>query len=181
MTHGPPRQPDQVDCRYKSTLGYSWQVPVACGGAAEDEFRGKPVSGKIAVAPEQMRRVDMSDYIIQINIFEIKAGKLEEFKSSVRKSQMFAEKNDPVLMAEMYIDESNMRAHACLVHRDSDSILAHWEISEKQMTDVMAFCIPKRVEILGQPNNTVMERLMKYRELGVAVQMVPHFAGFTRF
>lgn len=122
----------------------------------------------------------MSDYIIQINIFEIKAGKLDAFKSSVRNSQMFADKNDPVLMAEMYIDEENMRAHACLIHRDSDSILAHWEISAKHMTDVMEFCIPIRVEILGQPNDTVMERLWRYEEHGVAVAMIPHFAEFSR-
>jgi hypothetical protein len=123
----------------------------------------------------------VSHYIIQINTFEIKEGKLEAFKASVRSSQAFAEANDPLLMAEMYIDEEKMQAHACLVHRDSESILAHWEVSEKNMTEVMEFCNPKRVEILGQPKDTVMERLWKYKEVGVAVTMTPHFAGFSRF
>ncbi len=84
-------------------------------------------------------------------------------------------------MAEMYIDEESMRAHGCLIHRDSESILAHWELSGKYMTDIMEFCIPKRVEFLGQPNATVMERLAKFEEAGVVVAMAPHFAGFSRF
>ncbi|MBM9604950.1 hypothetical protein [Desulfopila inferna] len=122
----------------------------------------------------------MSDYIIQINTFEIKEGKLEIFKASVKRSQEFAEENDPLLMAEMYIDEESMQARACLIHRDSESILAHWKTSEEYMIDVMEFCNPKRVDILGQPNDSVMERLLKYEEVGVPVTMTPHFAGFSR-
>lgn len=123
----------------------------------------------------------MSGYIIQINTFAIIDGKLDAFKASVKQSQAFAEANDPLLMAEMYIDEENMLARGCLMHRDSESVLAHWEISENYMTDVMAFCKPKRVDILGRPNDAVMERLRKLEEAGVAVTMTPHFAGFSRF
>jgi hypothetical protein len=92
----------------------------------------------------------MSHYIIQINTFKIKEGQLEAFKASVKSSQNFAEANDPLLLAEMYIDEESMEARACLIHRNSESILAHWEISEEHMTDVMEFCNPKRVDVLGQ-------------------------------
>ena len=123
----------------------------------------------------------MSDYIIQINTFEIKAGKLEAFKESVKRSQAYAEANDPLLMAEMYIDADNMLARGFLIHRNSESILAHWETSAQHMSDVMEFCDPKRVDIMGQPDGSVMERLWKYEEAGVAVTMTPHFAGFSRF
>ena len=122
----------------------------------------------------------MSSYIIQINTFEIKAGKLEAFKESVKRSQAYAEANDPLLMAEMYIDADNMLARACLIHRDSEAILAHWETSAQHMTDVMEFCDPKRVDILGRPDDAVMERLWQYEEAGVTVTMTPHFAGFSR-
>lgn len=123
----------------------------------------------------------MSEYIIQINTFEIKAGKLEDFKASVRRAQAFAVENDPLLMAEMYIDEENMRAQGCLIHRDSEAILAHWAISEQYMTDVMEYCYPKRVDVLGRPDEIVMERLWKFEEAGVVVNITPHFAGFSRF
>lgn len=122
----------------------------------------------------------MSSYLIQINRFEIKEGKLEAFKTSVENSQAFAHENDPLLMAQMYIDEENMLAHACLIHRDSESILAHWEISARHMSDVMEYCRPKSVELLGQPNETVMERLRAYEQAGVTVTMTPRFGGFSR-
>lgn len=123
----------------------------------------------------------MSDYIIQINTFQIRAGKLEAFKASVQRSQAYAEANDPLLMAEMYIDADNMLARACLIHRDSEAILAHWETSAQHMSDVMEYCDPKRVDILEQPDDAVMERLWKYEEAGVTVTMTPHFAGFSGF
>ncbi|MCK4961584.1 MAG: hypothetical protein KAS19_03815, partial [Anaerolineales bacterium] len=65
----------------------------------------------------------MSGLIIFITTFQIENGALEKFKEAVRKSIDFLESNGPQLVAEVCIDENEMRAHGIQVHRDSESIL----------------------------------------------------------
>ena len=60
-------------------------------------------------------------------------------------------------MAEICIDENEMRAHGVQVHRDSESILKHWKLADPYMRDVMQYITTTRVDIYGQPNKAVME------------------------
>lgn len=122
----------------------------------------------------------MSDHIMQLSTFEIENGKLEVFKDSIEKAVTFAEENGPQLMVEVYIDEEDMRAHSCQIQPDSESILAHWEMSDPYIDDVMQNCTMKRLDVYGQPNDAVMEGL---RELGeeVRVTITPHLTGYSPF
>lgn len=122
----------------------------------------------------------MSEHIMQLSTFEIKQGTLEAFKSSIEKSVTFAEENGPQLLVEVYIDEENMRAHSCQIQPDSESILAHWEMSEPYIDDVMQNCTMKRLDIYGQPNDEVMAGLEELAE-EITVTVTPNFTGFSRF
>ena len=123
----------------------------------------------------------MSVPIIFITTFQIEKGALEKFKEAVQKSTHFIETNGPQLMAEMCIDENEMRAHGVQIHRDSESILTHWQLADPYMRDVMQYITTKRIDIYGQPNEAVIEGMRRLSSQGVVISVTPQFAGFSRF
>ena len=123
----------------------------------------------------------MPELILFITTFQIQNGALEKFKEAVQKSTDFYEANGPQLMAEVCIDESEMRAHGVQIHRNSESILAHWKLSDPYMRDVMQYITTTRVDIYGQPNEAVMEGMRRLSSQGAVISVTPLFAGFGRF
>jgi hypothetical protein len=124
---------------------------------------------------------NMSVPIVFITTFQINSGALEEFKEAVRKSTDFLEANGPQLMAEVCIDENEMRAHGIQVHRDSESILTHWQLADPHMRNVMQYITTTRVDIYGQPNEAVIEGMRRLSSQGAVVSVTPLFVGFSRF
>ena len=123
----------------------------------------------------------MSEPIVFITTMEIHEGKLQQFKEAAKRSMEFIEANGPQLMAEVYIDEKNMLAHGVQVHRDSESILSHWQMADPYMRDVMQHITTTRVEIYGQPNDTVMDGMQRLSGTGTSVDVRTHLVGFSRF
>lgn len=122
----------------------------------------------------------MSVPIVFITTFQIENGAIEKFKEAVRKSIDFLETNGPQLMAEVCIDESGMRAHGIQIHRDSESILAHWQLADPYMRDVMQYTTTTRVDIYGQPSEAVMEGMRRLSSQGAVISVTPRFVGFSR-
>lgn len=122
----------------------------------------------------------MSVPIVFITTFQIENGALDKFKEAVRKSTDFLEANGPQLMAEVCIDENEMRAHGVQVHRDSESILTHWELADPYMREVMQYITTTRVDIYGQPNEAVVEGMKRLASQGAVITVTPLFAGFGR-
>ena len=123
----------------------------------------------------------MSEPIVFITTMEIHEGKLQEFKESMKKSMAFLEANGPQLMAEAYVDQENMLGHGFQIHRDSESILSHWQMADTYMRDVMQYTTTTRVDIYGQPNDAVMEGIRRLSGMGATVAVKSHLAGFNRF
>jgi hypothetical protein len=122
----------------------------------------------------------MSVPIVFITTFQIENGALEKFKEAVQKSTDFLEANGPQLMAEVCIDENEMRAHGVQIHRDSESILAHWQLADPYMRDVMQYITTTRVDIYGQPNEAVIEGMRRLSSQGAVISVTPRFVGFSR-
>ena len=119
--------------------------------------------------------------ILLINTMQIEEGKVEAFKESMKRGLAFVEANGPQLMVEVYVDEKDMRAYSFQYFRDSESVLSHWQMSDPYIRDVMRHITVKRLDIYGQPDDTVMEGLRSFSHEGVIVAVTPHLAGFTRF
>ena len=122
----------------------------------------------------------MSVPIVFVTTFQIESGALEKFKEAVQKSMDFLEVSGPQLMAEVCIDENQMRAHGVQIHRDSESILTHWQLAEPHMRDVMQHTTTTRVDIYGQPNEAVVEGMQRLPSKGAVVSVTPQFVGFSR-
>lgn len=118
--------------------------------------------------------------IIFITTFLIEEGSLDKFKEAVRKSTNFLQANGPQLLVEVCIDEKEMRAHGIQVHRDSESILSHWQLADPYMRDVMQYITTTRVEIYGQPNEAVIEGMSRLSSEGAVITVTPRFVGFSR-
>jgi hypothetical protein len=111
----------------------------------------------------------------------IHEGKLEEFKEATAKSIKFLEENGPQMMASVHIDEDQMIANGLQVHRNSDSILQHWQLADPYMRDVMQYTTTESVAIYGQPNDAVIAGMQRLASVGATVVVRPRLAGFSRF
>ncbi len=122
----------------------------------------------------------MSGPILFISTSTINDGALEKFKEAVLNTIDFLEANGPQLMGEVNIDESKMIAYAIQLHRDSESILAHWNLSDPYRRDVMQHTTTTRIDIYGEPNEAVMEGMRQLSAQGAHLSVFPRFAGFIR-
>ncbi|MEX2143079.1 MAG: hypothetical protein WD740_00670 [Anaerolineales bacterium] len=118
--------------------------------------------------------------IVFITTFQIEKGALEKFKEAAQKSTDFLEANGPQLLAEVCIDENEMRAHGVQIHRDSESILTHWQLADPYMRDVMQYITTTSVEIYGQPNEAVIEGMRQRVSQWAVISITPQFVGFNR-
>jgi hypothetical protein len=122
----------------------------------------------------------MSSAILFISTSQIKSDAFETCKDAFRKSVEFLDTNGPQLFAKVCIDEKEYRAHTIQVHRDSESILTHWEIADPYMRDVMQYLTTTRVDIYGNPNEDVLKGMEQLASQGAEISVKPHFAGFSR-
>jgi len=127
------------------------------------------------------RALGMSDAILLVNTMDINPGQLEGFQKAVSRSIDFVRERGPQLMVEVYVDEKAMRAVSFQLHRDSQSMLTHWKLSDPHIQDVMKYSTVRRLDIYGQPNDEVMAGMRSFAQTsGVEVTTTPHFVGFTR-
>jgi hypothetical protein len=126
------------------------------------------------------KEANMSVPIVFVTTFQIENGALEKLKEAVKKSTDFLEANGPQLMAEVCIDEGEMRAHGVQVHRDSESILTHWRLADPYMRDVMQYITTTRVDVYGQPNEAVIEGMRRLASQGAVITVTPPLVGFSR-
>jgi hypothetical protein len=122
----------------------------------------------------------MSGPIIFITTNQIHNGALEKVKEAARRSTDFLEANGPQLMAEVFIHENELRFYGIQIHRNSESILAHWQLADPYMRDVMQYITTTRVDIYGQPNEAVMKGMRRLSSQGAVISVTPRFAGFSR-
>lgn len=123
----------------------------------------------------------MSEPIAFVTTLRIHDGKLQEFKAATQRSLAFAEENGPQVMAGIYIDEDDMRAHGFQVHRDSESILKAWQTMDPHIKEVLQHSSTTRVDIYGQPNEAVMEGMQRLSGQGATLTVTPRHTGFVRF
>jgi hypothetical protein len=123
----------------------------------------------------------LAEPIVFITTMAIHEGKLEEFKEATAKSIKFLEENGPQMMASVHIDEDQMIANGLQVHRNSDSILQHWQLADPYMRDVMQYTTTESVAIYGQPNDAVIAGMQRLASVGATVVVRPRLAGFSRF
>lgn len=113
------------------------------------------------------------------NTMQISQGHLANFRHAIAQAVDFVEKNGPQLIVQTFLDEGQMRAVSYQLYRDSAAILEHWRLADPYIAEVMKHCTVAELEIHGEPNDAVLERMRPMIEDGRAKQ-TSRIAGFVR-
>lgn len=122
----------------------------------------------------------MSDAILFINTMKVPATELSEFTQKLQGAVEFVEAHGPQLMLEAYVDEPRERAYSFQLYSDSASTKAHWQISDPYIREVMKHASVERLDIYGDPDESVMQRIEEFSETGIEISVTPNLTGFHR-
>lgn len=101
----------------------------------------------------------------------------DEFKQAIRDAVLFAERNAPQLMVQVFLDDDNARCHSFQLYADSEAILRHWKLSDPHISAVMKHCVVERMEVYGSPSDAVRNGILA--SVGNdKVSFVPEFIGY---
>lgn len=125
-------------------------------------------------------RSTRSEPLLLHNTMRISEGHLDEFKEAVRHAVEFVEQHGPQLMVQVFVDDEHLLAHSFQLYPDSAAIVAHWSLSDPYIRDVMNYCTVERLEMYGEPDQTVTGELRPVDPDGVARVTVPRHIGFLR-
>lgn len=123
----------------------------------------------------------LEDLILFRNTMQIANGHLDDFKHAVRKAVEFVEEHGPQLMVDVFIDEERMLAYSYQLYRDSESVLAHWQMSDPYIRGVMEHCTVQRFDVYGQPDEAVLAGIRSMDSEAIPLTINPRFVGFARF
>ena len=121
----------------------------------------------------------LNNQIILITTMQIKEGNLEKVKEALKKSVEFAKEKGPQLMVQVFVDDKKMQINSIQLHRNSESIIDHWKLSDAYIEGVMQYITMKRVDVYGLPNKIIIQRLDKLAENGCVVSVMPFFTGYS--
>lgn len=102
-----------------------------------------------------------------------------EFKEAIVNAVEFAGRHAPQLMVQTYIDDENGLCYSFQLYQDSDAILRHWQVSDRNIAEVMKYCVVRSMEVYGSPSEAVRDGIMG--SVGEAkVSFTTGLAGFCR-
>lgn len=93
------------------------------------------------------------------NTMRITEGHLDEFKQAIDESVRFVEQHGPQLMVQVFVDDEAMLAHSFQLYADSAAIRRHWALSAGVIDGVMEHCTVERLDLYGEPDDTVARGL----------------------
>jgi hypothetical protein len=136
----------------------------------------------IAVEAEGVNDVDAPDsgMLLFRNTMRITEGHLDAYREAVEKAVRFVEQHGPQVMVEVFIDEQKLLAHSFQMYRDSDSVRAHWQMSEPYIKEVMKHCRVERFEVFGRPDADVRAGVRGSLDDEVSPSFAVRFTGFMR-
>lgn len=85
----------------------------------------------------------------------------DEFEQAIRNAVLFAEKNAPQLMVQVFIDHEKSLCYSFQLYANSEAILRHWEVSDPHITEVMRYCVVKSMEVYGSPSESVRNGILQ--------------------
>ncbi|WP_055484866.1 hypothetical protein [Streptomyces sp. WMMB 322] len=118
--------------------------------------------------------------VLMHNTMKITEGHLEGFREAVRRAVDFAEEHGPQLMVEVFVDESELRAHSFQLYADSEAVRTHWRLSDPYIAGVMEHCAVERLDVYGAPDEEVRAALAPGPAVPFPVSITPFITGFHR-
>lgn len=105
---------------------------------------------------------------------------MSEFKQKLLRAVEFVEASGPQLMVEVYVDGAQGRAYSFQLYSDSASVKTHWQISDPYIREVMEHATVERLDIYGDPDEYVMQRVQEFAKTDIEISVTPNVTGFHR-
>ncbi|MFC9895981.1 hypothetical protein ACFVMC_20020 [Nocardia sp. NPDC127579] len=112
------------------------------------------------------------------NTMRITDGHLAEFRAAIERAVDFVEQHGPQLLVQVFVDEERGLAHSFQLYPDSAAVLAHWQLSDPYIQDVMAHCEIDSFETYGTLSAEVIAGLSSGPAGAPTVR--PPMTGFIR-
>jgi quinol monooxygenase YgiN len=118
----------------------------------------------------------MPDEVVYIDRFEIRDGKLEEFKRYAEEMAAFVEQEEPGVSAFNYfVDEVEGRGTAVFVFSDADALDRHLDVASSKFQQGYELLSGTKIELLGPASQRAAEMS---RSFGASLKQ--RLAGFSR-
>ena len=131
----------------------------------------------------------MAEPVIYVATFKIKEGRFQEYQTFYAENLRVVEENNPRLIAlHTFANEDGTEITNIQLHPDTAAMDYHMQVlAEKvglladDLTQVVRFLEPVRVEVYGAPGDRAMEMDKPLMGAGVPFTFKPrHVGGFTR-
>jgi quinol monooxygenase YgiN len=118
----------------------------------------------------------MPDDVVYLDRFEIRDGKLEEFKRYAEEMAAFVEEEEPgVTSFSYFVDEAEARGTAVFVFSDADALDRHLDVASSRFQDGYELLSGTSIELLGPASERATEVA---RSFGASLKQ--RLAGFSR-
>ena len=100
----------------------------------------------------------MSDHVVYVDRFQIREGKLEDFRRYARELTEFVEKNEPgALSFNFYIDEDGVAGTAVFVFSDAEALDLHLDLASSMFQEGYELLSGANIELLGPASDRAIE------------------------
>lgn len=119
----------------------------------------------------------MGEEIVYVDRFELREGRLDDFKHYASEMAEFAERNEPgVVSFNYYLSEDGTKGTAVFVFGDADALDVHLDLVSARFQQGYELLAAAEIDLLGQPSDRAVAMA---RSFGAIVK--PQVAGFTRW
>ncbi len=118
----------------------------------------------------------MSDHVVYVDRFQIREGKLEDFRRYARELTEFVEKNEPgALSFNFYIDEDGVAGTAVFVFSDAEALDLHLDLASSMFQEGYELLSGANIELLGPASDRAIELARSF-----GADRKAKLAGFSR-
>jgi quinol monooxygenase YgiN len=118
----------------------------------------------------------MPDHVIYVDRFQVREGKLDDFRRYVTEMTEFVEKNEPgVLSFNYYLDEDGAGGTAVFVFSDARALDLHLELASSRFQEGYELLSATDIQLLGRPSDRAVELARAFN-----ATLKTKLAGFSR-
>jgi quinol monooxygenase YgiN len=118
----------------------------------------------------------MSDEVVYVDRFQLREGRLDDFKRYATEVTAFVEENEPgVISFSYYVDEEGSRGTAIFVFSDADALDLHLDLVSSRFQKGYELLSAADIELLGQPSDRAIQMGKSFN-----ARVKTKLAGFSR-
>lgn len=120
----------------------------------------------------------MSDPIVFITRFHVKAGMQKEFAEHYQESNALSIKNKPGTLAQLaYFSDGSENLTIVRIFPDAQGMDRQLQGADDRSKVIFQFIEPTHIEVYGRPNQFSLDTMKKVAGSGIKVDIHPEYVG----